>query len=74
MASPERLDPIHIAFDDHRLVAHVGLVLLATLAHHLGMGGLVSRHVCRVPRLPKLPSKIAFVPSMGIPRASGSCG
>ena len=34
-------DRIHIAFDDHRLVADAGLILPVTLAHHLGLGELV---------------------------------
>ena len=45
MLSPERSDRIHVAFDDHRLVANAGLLLTITLAHHLGLGGLVNRHV-----------------------------
>ena len=38
-------DRIQIAFDDHRLVANAGLLLPATLAHHLGLGELVDQHV-----------------------------
>ena len=39
-------DSIQIAFDDHhRLVANAGLLLPVTLAHHLGLGELVDRHV-----------------------------
>ena len=38
-------DRIHVAFDDHRLVADAGLILPVTLAHHLGLGQLVDRHV-----------------------------
>ena len=38
-------DRIEIAFDDHRLVANAGLLLPVTLAHHLGLGELVDRHV-----------------------------
>ena len=45
MLPPERLDRIHVAFDDHRLVANAGLLLPVTLAHHLGLGELVDRHV-----------------------------
>ena len=41
----EQPDRIHVAFDDHRLVANAGLILPATLAHHLGLGELVDRHV-----------------------------
>ena len=42
LGSPDR---IHVAFDDHRLVANAGLLLPVTLAHHLGLGELVDRHV-----------------------------
>ena len=36
-------DRIQIAFDDHRLVAHAGLILPATLARRLGLSQLVER-------------------------------
>lgn len=42
LGSPDR---IQIAFDDHRLVANAGLLLPVTLAHNLGLGELVDRHV-----------------------------
>ena len=45
MLPPEQPDRIQIAFDDHRLVANAGLILPVTLAHHLGLGELVDRHV-----------------------------
>ena len=45
MLASERLDRIHVAFDDHRLVANAGLPLPITLVHHLGLGELVDRHV-----------------------------
>ena len=45
MLSPERPDCIHVAFDDHRLVANAGLILPVTLAHHLGLGELVDNYV-----------------------------
>ena len=64
MLPPEHPDRIHVAFDDHRLVANAGLILPATLAHHLGLGELVARHVDlrhywrpNQPRPPK-PSKL----------------
>ena len=38
-------DRIEIAFDERRLVANAGLLLPVTLAHHLGLGELVDRHV-----------------------------
>ena len=37
-------DRIHVAFDDHRLVANAGLLLPVTLAHHLGLSELVDNH------------------------------
>ena len=45
MLPRERPDHITVAFDDHRLVANAGLILPATLAHHLGPGELVDNHV-----------------------------
>ena len=45
MLPPEQPDRIQVAFDDHRLVANAGLLLPVTLAHHLGLGELVDRHV-----------------------------
>ena len=45
MLSREELDRIHLAFDDHRLVANAGLVLPVTLAHHLGLVELVDNYV-----------------------------
>ena len=41
----EHPDRIHIAFDDHRLVANAGLLLLATLALRLGLGEVVDRYL-----------------------------
>ena len=38
-------DRIRIAFDDHRLVANAGLLLPATLAHHLGLSQLVQERL-----------------------------
>ena len=38
-------DRIHVAFDDHRLVADAGVLLPATLALRLGLGELVDRHL-----------------------------
>ena len=42
LESPDR---ISVAFDDHRLVANAGLLLPLTLAHHLGLGELVNKHL-----------------------------
>ncbi len=41
----EQTNRIHVAFDDHRLVANAGLILPVTLVHHLSLGELVDRHV-----------------------------
>ena len=41
----EQPDGIHVAFDDHRLVANAGLLLPASLAQRLGLGELVDQHV-----------------------------
>ncbi len=38
-------DRIHVAFDDHRLVANAGLILPVTMAHRLGLCELVDNHV-----------------------------
>ena len=38
-------DRIDVAFDDHRPVANAGLILPATLAHHLELGELVDCHI-----------------------------
>ena len=45
MLTRNRPDGIHVAFDDHRLVANAGLMLPATLARHLGLSELADRHV-----------------------------
>ncbi len=45
MLPSERPNRIQIAFDDHRLVDNVGLILPVTLAYHLGLGELVDRHL-----------------------------
>ena len=45
MLTREQPDRIHVAFDDHRLLANAGLILPVTLAHHLGLGELVESHV-----------------------------
>ena len=45
MLSPEPPDRIRVSCDNHRLVANAGLLLPVTLAHHLGLGELVDRHV-----------------------------
>ena len=45
MLSPEPLDRIHVALDDHRLAANAGMTLAVTLAHRLGLGELEDDHV-----------------------------
>src|SRR3990170_4608089 len=45
MRSSHSLDRLDVAFDDPRLVADAGLLLPATLAHHLGLKGLVETHL-----------------------------
>ncbi|MFO7531227.1 MAG: IS1380 family transposase [Candidatus Limnocylindrales bacterium] len=45
MRSSHSLDRLDTAFDDDRLVPDVGLILPATLAHHLGLKGLVDEHL-----------------------------
>jgi hypothetical protein len=45
MRSWHSLDRLDTTFDDNRLVADAGLVLPATLAHHLGLRELVDEHL-----------------------------
>src|SRR5665647_2727513 len=45
MRSSHSLDRLDTAFDDDRLVADAGLLLPATLAHHLGLKELVETHL-----------------------------
>src|SRR3990172_3133624 len=45
MRSSHSLDRLGTAFDDERLVADAGLLLPATLAHHLGLKTLVDEHL-----------------------------
>src|SRR5664280_1438731 len=45
MRSSHSLDRLDTAFDDERLVADAGLLLPATLAHHLGLRELVETHL-----------------------------
>ena len=45
MRSSHSLDRLDTAFDDDRLVPDAGLVLPATLAHHLGLKQLVDEHL-----------------------------
>ena len=43
MLADDHPDRIQIVFDDRRLVANAGLILLATLGQHLGLPELVDR-------------------------------
>ena len=45
MLPDDHPDRIHVAFDDHRLVANAGLILPATPGLHLGLPQLVDRHL-----------------------------
>jgi len=45
MRSSHSLDRVDTAFDDDRLVPDAGLILPATLAHHLGLKALVDEHL-----------------------------
>ena len=45
MRSSHSLDRLDTAFDDDRLVADAGLLLPATLGHHLGLRELVETHL-----------------------------
>ena len=45
MRSSHSLDRLDTAFDDDRLVPDAGLILPATLAHHLGLKALVDEHL-----------------------------
>ena len=45
MRSSHSLDRLDMAFDDDRLVPDAGLILPATLAHHLGLSELVDEHL-----------------------------
>jgi hypothetical protein len=45
MRSSHSLDRLDIAFDGTQLVADAGLLLPATLAHHLGLRELVNKHL-----------------------------
>src|SRR4030042_1156498 len=45
MRSSHSLDRLDTAFDDDRLVPDAGLILPATLAHHLGLKQLVDEHL-----------------------------
>jgi hypothetical protein len=45
LPSSHTLDRISVSFDDDHSVADVGLLLAATLAHHLGLKDLLDRHV-----------------------------
>ena len=71
MLPPENPSRIHIAFDDHRLVNHAGLILPAIPADRPGLRELVNRHI-RLGRVPgranagdKMPTLVASALSGG---------
>ena len=69
----EQPDRIHVAFDDHRLVANAGLLLPVTLARHLGLGELVDRHIDlgRTPGRANAGDKVLTL--VASPLAGGDC-
>ena len=67
-------DCIQTVFDDHRLVANAGLILPATLAHHLGLGGLVDydADLGGAPRRPNVGDKLLTLVASAL--AGADCG
>ena len=45
MLPPNNPERMRMVFDDHRLVANAGLLLLATLAQHQGLQELADQHL-----------------------------
>ena len=45
MQSSHSLDRLSVQFEDKHLVANAGLILPGTLAQHLDLAGLLTRHV-----------------------------
>ena len=45
MLPPNNPERMRMVFDDHRLVANAGLLLLATLAQHQGLRELADQHL-----------------------------
>ena len=66
-------DRIHVAFDDHRLVSNAGLLLPVTLAHHLGLGELVDRHVDLGDVAGRANAGDKFLTLVGSASAGGDC-
>jgi hypothetical protein len=73
MRSSHSLDRLDTAFDDDRLVADAGLLLPATLAHHLGLKELVDRHLDlgRVPGRANVGDKLLTLVASAL--AGGDC-
>ena len=69
----EHPDRIHIAFDDHRLVANAGLILPVTLAHNLGLGELVDHRVDLGDALGRANAGDKFLPLVASALAGGDC-
>ena len=64
-------DGIHIAFDDHRLVANAGLLLPAILALRLGLGEVVERYLdlSNAPGRANIGDKLLTLVASALPRA-----
>src|SRR3990170_8203270 len=73
MRSSHSLDRLETAFDEARLIGHAGLLLPATLAHHLGLGELVDEHLDlgRVPGSANTGDKILTLLASAL--AGGDC-
>ena len=66
-------DRIHVAFDDHRLVANAGLLLPVTLAHRLGLGELMDNHVDLGDAPGRANAGDKFLTLVGSASAGGGC-
>ena len=68
----EHPDGIHIAFDDHRLVANAGLLLPASLALRLGLAELVAL-TWEIKLMSLGPPAASTTPTRCVPAAPGGC-
>ena len=73
MLSRKHPDGIHVAFDDHRLVANAGLLLPANLALRLGLGEVVERYLdlCNAPGRANTGDKLLTLVASAL--AGGDC-
>ena len=69
----EHPDRIDVIFDDHRLVANAGLLLLVTLARHLGLGELVDNNVDLGDALGRANAGDKFLTLVASALAGGDC-